>query len=266
MARKRNTQLDKPAPETVTSVSSLKREKTTPTSKHTNNGGKGLTTSKKLGGLLLPYPTDRQLTPKEAKFIREILKDPDVTLAQAARNAGYSIDTAGQIGAQVLRRPHVMSELRDQFQALVHKERLSVERLLSHIIQLAEVDKRSLFNADGTLKDIKDLSRYEASLIRSFTVEELWEKDYKGKRLNKIGEIKRVQLTDHMEPIKLLTKYLQNFLPPEPQPTHINQYNTNISIDFKVLKDDELFQLRQLIEVAEQRTREGVLEGEIITQ
>jgi len=183
----------------------------------------------------------------------------DASHGEIATRAGYSKKTAHAIGWQVIRRPLVMAEIQDQLHAFVQRERLSIQRLVRHLIELAEVDKRDFFRDDGSLRPMSELTKTQASLIKGFTTSEIWDAPSSPKRIQ-IGELKKITLTDHLKPIEMLAKSLQSFVDKveieEHRRVDVN-VNHNIDVDFKVLNPTELKALKGIYQAARERTREA---------
>lgn len=94
------------------------------------------------------------LNAKQERFCQEYLKDLNAT--QAAIRAGYSTDTAGSIGHDLLKKPETLAEI----------DRLKLERseitkidaawLLKRFADEAEADVADLYDEDGRLKPVKE--------------------------------------------------------------------------------------------------------------
>ena len=187
----------------------------------------------------------------------------DADAGTLAKRAGFSKKTAMSIGCQVIKRPHVQAEIRDQLHAFVQRERLSIQRLVRHLIELAEVDKREFIGRHGELRDIKELTKTQAALINGFTVSEIWGKDSKGDRIQ-IGELKKMTFTDHLKPIQMLAKSLQGFVDKVEVKGDISQtgaininHNHNIQMNFSQLTTKELRQLKAIHSKMTEQSREA---------
>ena len=198
----------------------------------------------------------------EALFITEFLKAPSDPPGEIAIRAGYSEKTAKAQASQILRREHVMAEIEDQMQAFVQRERLSIQRLVRHLIELAEVDKRDFYNKDGSLKAPSEWTKPMASLIQSMTVSEIWDNPYANNK-TKIGELKKITLTNHLEPVKMLAKSFQNFIDRmDVRSQSLNHHKHehtikggNNDIDFTLLEESDLMVLKGLHDKARDLTR-----------
>lgn len=226
------------------------------------DGGKGKGTGR-YGSLLLPLKSERSFTPLRARFITEYLKDPTAPQHVIAVRAGFSEHTAKQQASQLMKDPDIQAEIHDQMHAFVQRERLSIQRLVRHLIELAEVDKRDYHNEDGSLKSPKEWTKPMAALVKGFTVSEIW--DIPGaKDKVQTGELKKITLTDHLSPITMLTKSLQGFLDTmtvksQSVSYHKHEHTVNSAeqdIDFTVLSEDELMVMRELYSKARRLTKE----------
>jgi len=75
---------------------------------------------------------DRSLTPKQAQFCREYVKDLNAT--QAAIRSGYSEKTAYSVGSENLRKP----ELKAEIQKLLQEKHLGADEVKSIISSIAK--------------------------------------------------------------------------------------------------------------------------------
>lgn len=227
-----------------------------------NDGGKGKSICTHTGHLLLPLPSNRRFSPMEARFITEYLKDPSAPPGDIAIRAGYSEKTAKQQASQILRREHVLAEIEDQMQAFVQRERLSIQRLVRHLIELAEVDKRDFYAEDGSLKSPQEWTKPMASLIQGMTISEIWDIPGSPKKVQ-IGELKKITLTNHLEPVKMLAKSFQNFIDrmdvrSQSLNHHKHEHSIkggNGDIDFTLLSENDLMVLKGLHDKARELTR-----------
>lgn len=77
-----------------------------------------------------------RLTPKQAAFVREYMIDLNAT--QAAIRAGYKEKTAGQTGAENLKKPQIQKAIQEQWKTVEEKCTVTVEWILSRIAQIAQ--------------------------------------------------------------------------------------------------------------------------------
>lgn len=81
-------------------------------------------------------PATRELTPKQAMFVREYLIDLNAT--QAAIRAGYSAKTAEQQGFQLLKKTSVASAIQAQMDKRAESVEVSATYVLEGIKKLIE--------------------------------------------------------------------------------------------------------------------------------
>jgi phage terminase small subunit len=89
------------------------------------------------------------LTEKQARFVSEYLIDLNAT--QAAIRAGYSADTAEQIGYQLLQKTSVADAIAAGSKKLTDKLNITADRVLGAIALVAFSDVRKMFGPDGAL-------------------------------------------------------------------------------------------------------------------
>lgn len=92
----------------------------------------------------------KKLTAKQQRFVDEYLVD--LNASAAARRAGYSAKTAGQIGERLLKKVEVRQALAEAIKARRERTHITQDRVLRELSRIAFFDIRRLYNADGTLK------------------------------------------------------------------------------------------------------------------
>jgi phage terminase small subunit len=115
------------------------------------------------------------LTPKEQQFVAEY--PIDLNGAAAAVRAGYAAKSAKVTASRLLKKPAIKAALQDkvtQHVAAVAEATkttdLSAARVLEELRRLAFCDIRGLFNANGDLKPLADLTEEQAACIGGFEV------------------------------------------------------------------------------------------------
>ena len=94
------------------------------------------------------------LNAKQERFCQEYLKDLNAT--QAAIRAGYSENTAGQQGHDLLKNPEIQTEI-DRLKLERSREtRIDANWLLTRLAAEADADLSDLYDEDGRLKPVKD--------------------------------------------------------------------------------------------------------------
>jgi len=136
-----------------------------------------------------------KLNDKQQKFAREYLIDYNAT--QAAIRSGYSAKTAYSIGERLLRKVEVQNQLSGLKQKDAQKAEVTREMIIAEYVKLAFGDAREIYDEDGTLKPIHELSDAAAAKIAGFDVET------KGGTATK-----KVKLTDKRAALDSLCKVL----------------------------------------------------------
>ena len=115
----------------------------------------------------------KDLTPKQALFVDEYLRDMNAT--QAAIRAGYSAKTAESAGPRLLGNVRVQQAISAARERLAKKFEITRERVMLEYARLAFADPRNFFNADGTLKRVPELDDDAAASLAGFEVMEEFE-------------------------------------------------------------------------------------------
>ena len=85
---------------------------------------------------------DNGLNPKQQRFVDEYLVDLNAT--QAAIRAGYSADTAGQIGHELLKKPEIQHGLAEARKRQQERTGITADRVIAEIALMAFADAREL--------------------------------------------------------------------------------------------------------------------------
>ena len=103
------------------------------------------------------------LTPKQARFVSEYLIDLNAT--QAAIRAGYSPKTAQEQSSRLLSKPIVASAVQAGQSQCLHRLEITADRVKARMAQRAFADVRKLYDAQGKLRPIHELTPDEAAII-----------------------------------------------------------------------------------------------------
>jgi phage terminase small subunit len=97
---------------------------------------------------------DDDLTPKQVRFIQEYLVDLNAT--QAALRAGYSADTAFQIGAENLKKPKIADALERAMDERAARTGINADRVLRELAKIGFSDLRKAVKWRGDLTNTAD--------------------------------------------------------------------------------------------------------------
>ncbi|MDR2274368.1 MAG: terminase small subunit [Sphingobacterium sp.] len=143
------------------------------------------------------------LTDKQQRFVEEYMVDLNAT--QAAIRAGYSVDTAQQMGSENLSKPVIQEAIQQQKQLLSESTGITAERVLAEYAKIAFSDVRELFNPDNNLYDIRQLDDNTASAIASVEIDAL---NVQGMQ---VGETKKVKMYNKLTALEALGKHIGLF-------------------------------------------------------
>jgi phage terminase small subunit len=97
-----------------------------------------------------------RLTDKQALFAREYLVD--LNASAAARRAGYSHKSAGRFSQELLTKPHIQAEIQRLKIKKTNNLDITIGRVLRERAKLAFFNALDMFNPDGTMKPITEIS------------------------------------------------------------------------------------------------------------
>lgn len=109
-----------------------------------------------------------RLTPKQQRFVEEYLVDLDASAA--ARRAGYSVRTAGQVGYQLLQKTSIAESISAAQLARSQRTQVTADRVVRELARIAFADVRALFQwgPDGVkLLKSADLTDDQAAAVES---------------------------------------------------------------------------------------------------
>ena len=84
------------------------------------------------------------MTPKQQRFVDEYLIDLNAT--QAAKRAGYSRDTAGSQGHDLLKNPEIANAISEAQKSLSARTQITQEMVLAELARIGFVDIRKAVN------------------------------------------------------------------------------------------------------------------------
>lgn len=142
----------------------------------------------------------RGLTPKQAAFVAEYLKDLNAT--QASIRAGYSAKTAGWIGQQLLAKPHVAQAVADAMAARTQRTQIDADHVLRRLAEQDAADLADILNDDGTIKPVREWPAvWRRGLVAGVEVVTF------GNVEKGFGEITKLKLADRMKNLELLGRH-----------------------------------------------------------
>ena len=139
-----------------------------------------------------------KLTAKQKKFVEEYLIDLNAT--QAAIRAGYSPDTANEIGSQNLAKLSIKNEIDKAIAERSRRTGINQDRVLRELAKIAFVNPGDVINLNqATVKS--DAKEEDLAAIASVKIKNIPTED---------GEIteREIKLCDKLKALDLLGKHL----------------------------------------------------------
>lgn len=138
------------------------------------------------------------MTKKQKRFVEEYLIDLNAT--QAAIRAGYSPDTAKEIGCENLTKPNISAEVSKAMAERSKRTGVNADRVVMELAKIAFVNADDVINSkDATLKE--DVSRDDTAAIQSVKV----------KKFGDDGLEREIKMADKIKALELLGRHLGMF-------------------------------------------------------
>lgn len=142
-----------------------------------------------------------KLTAKEEAFCQNYLID--FNASKAARLAGYSKKADKEQGSYLLTKTNIQARITQLRKATGKDFNISRERLAQELARVAFQDSRKFFHADGTLKQIHELSDDEAAALAAVEADEteisfLDEVTYKKTKSKKIKTWDKIRAAEQL--------------------------------------------------------------------
>lgn len=151
---------------------------------------------------------EKELNPRQKLFCIEYLKDLNAT--QAAIRAGYSEDTARQIGSENLSKPDIQEEIKRIVNELLIQAKIPLEKqIFDYWLKRATYNFLDIVNLDGTLKlnEGQTTEQKEAELIEKGLQVCI---DGIERRMTESGKVTvKYKLADKDKANEMLSKYIQ---------------------------------------------------------
>jgi phage terminase small subunit len=144
---------------------------------------------------------DWKLTPKQALFVAEYLKDLNAT--QAAIRAGYSAETAEKNSYRLMGIDGVKQAIAAGTARQLEAAELSANRVLEELRRLALVDIRGFYDGQGNLKPMHLLTPEQGSALAG--VETLVRNVEAGD--GKADVVYKIKLWDKVKALSTLAQY-----------------------------------------------------------
>lgn len=138
-----------------------------------------------------------KLTPKQARFVSEYLIDLNAT--QAAIRAGYSVETAKEIGSQNFTKLHVRTAIEKAMAERSKRTGVNQDRIVLELARIAFVNAADVIADDATVRE--DATVDDTSAIQSVKVKVI-------PTQNGEGVEREIKLGDKLKALELLGKHI----------------------------------------------------------
>jgi phage terminase small subunit len=171
-----------------------------------------------------------ELTDKQKRFCDEYLVDLNGTRAYRQVYKVKTDNTAAVNAARLLTNAKIQTYIQQKQKKLQEKTGITIERVLNEYARIAFSDLRALYNEDGSLKKINELTEEEAAAIAGVEVDELF--DLIDDSKTQIGITKKIKRWDKVKALDSLGRHLGMFakdneqLKPETVVNNVNGMNT----------------------------------------
>lgn len=161
-------------------------------------------------------PQATQLTDREEKFCWAYVTLLNKT--QAALEAGYSPDSAKELGYKTFTKVHIQNRIAEIRANSAGKFDLGKETLIQELAHIARFDLRTIYNEDGTLKKPSEWSDEAGAALAGVEVDEIFTDEgefkvytKKVKRDNKISAIAEInKMMGYYAPVKSIVNNTGN--------------------------------------------------------
>lgn len=138
------------------------------------------------------------MTKKQKLFAAEYLIDLNAT--QAAIRAGYSVDTAGEIGHENLKKPEIQKAIAKAMAERSKRTGVNQDRVVQELAKLAFINMTNVVDSQGKIKE--DATEDDRACIESIKYKESYT-DAGG-----YGEEREVKIGSKLKALELLGKHL----------------------------------------------------------
>lgn len=137
------------------------------------------------------------MTKKQRLFVTEYLIDLNAT--QAAIRAGYSVDTAGEIGHENLKKPEIQKAIAKAMAERSKRTGVNQDRVVQELAKLAFINMTDVIDGNGKIKD--DATEDDKACIESIK--------YKKSDTDTGTSVEReVKIGSKLKALELLGKHL----------------------------------------------------------
>lgn len=144
---------------------------------------------------------DVRITARQQRFVDEYLIDRNAM--QAAIRAGYSANTAKEMGYENLTKPHIQAAIEEGRAKQQERTGITADRVVREAARIGLFDPRKLFGDDGAPKGIHELDDDTAAAISGVKISTRKDEDGKGETI-----VTEYKVSDKNSALEKLFKHL----------------------------------------------------------
>ncbi|HEP6278708.1 TPA: terminase small subunit [Burkholderia vietnamiensis] len=148
-----------------------------------------------------------KLTAKQQRFVDEYLVD--LNASAAARRAGYSEKTAGQIGERLLKKVEVQHALAASMKARAARTEINADHVLKRMAEIDAMDLLDIMNDDMSLKPVSEWPKVWRQYLSGFYLAEMFEGN--GDAREMVGILKKIKWPDKLKNLEMLGRHFGMF-------------------------------------------------------
>lgn len=141
-----------------------------------------------------------KLTDKQQMFVKEYLIDLNAT--QAAIRAGYSEETAKQIGSENLSKLDIQKAIQVAQQERNKELSVDANYVLSRLIEIDKMDIADILDEDGNVKAVSEWSAAWRKSISGVDIQQIQSSD------DVVSFVKKLKFPDKLKNLELLGKHV----------------------------------------------------------
>lgn len=155
--------------------------------------------------------TDKELravhNQRQWRFVEEYLID--LNASQAALRAGYSPESARQIGCENLTKPYIQEAINRVVEERSKRVEVTADMVVRELAMIAFVDIRQAFDDDGNLLNIKDMPESIARAVAGLDITHERTRTGEDEKASVAELTKRLKLIDKKGALELLGRHLK---------------------------------------------------------
>lgn len=151
-----------------------------------------------------------KLTKKNEVFCKEYLIDLNAT--QAAIRAGYSVESAGSIGSELLKKPEIRARIDKEMAERSKRTGINADRVLRELARVAFLNPKDVIDLN-TAEVKEDASEDDLAVIAGVKVKYVPHKDFdeNGDPVIEQAIEREVRMADKLKALELCGKHLGMF-------------------------------------------------------